>query len=173
MLKKGRMSGVNVYFGLGSNQGDRLGNIRSAVRLLDEALGVHYTALSRIIETESWGFSGQNFLNACILYRIGREGSPEAHGEALLDVCKAVERELGRDDVPEFDSDGRRIYHDRTMDIDILFYGSERIETPRLTVPHPLIRQRPFVMEPLLEIARPSLRRKFPEIFGENVGFLS
>ena len=65
----------------------------------------------------------------------------------------------------EFDKEGRRIYHDRTIDIDILFYGTETIDTESLKVPHPLISQRDFVLIPLREIAKPSLRAAFPELF--------
>ena len=160
------MAFVSVYLGLGSNQGDRLQNLMRALDLLDKGFGCHYTALSRIIETKSWGFKGDKFLNACVLYRIFRKGTPEEQGQEILDLCKEIERSLGRDDTPEFDVDGRRIYHNRTVDIDILFYGTERIETERLTIPHPLIAQRDFVKIPLAEIAKPSLKAAFPELFA-------
>ena len=62
---------------------------------------------------------------------------------------------------------GRRVYQDRSIDIDILFFGDKRILTPDLTVPHPLAAQRPFVMIPLREIARPGLKRAFPDLFRE------
>ena len=160
------MAFVSVYLGLGSNQGDRLQNLMRALDLLDKGFGCHYTALSRIIETKSWGFKGDKFLNACVLYRIFRKGTPEEQGQEILDLCKEIERSLGRDDTPEFDGDGRRIYHNRTVDIDILFYGTERIETERLTIPHPHIAQRDFVKIPLAEIAKPSLKAAFPELFA-------
>ena len=159
------MAFVSVYLGLGSNQGKRQENLLSAVKLLDEAFGTHYSALSRFIETPSWGFKGAKFLNACVLYRLYRHGSPEEHGVEILRICKAVERTLGREDAPEFAADGSRVYKDRPIDIDILFYGKERIDLPELTVPHPLISQRDFVKIPLAEIAKPSLKTAFPEIF--------
>ena len=72
------MAFVNIYFSLGSNIGDRERNITEALRLMDEAFGVHYSALSRLIETKPVGFSGGKFLNAAVLYRIFRpEGSAE------------------------------------------------------------------------------------------------
>ena len=73
---------------------------------------------------------------------------------------------MGRTDLPEYDADGNRIYHSRVIDIDILFFGKEIIDTPELTIPHKGIAERPFVMIPLREIARPSLKKAFPEIFN-------
>ena len=72
---------------------------------------------------------------------------------------------MGRTDPPEYDADGRRIYHSRIIDIDILFYGKEVIETEELTIPHPRIAERDFVKKPLKEIAKKSFREAFPEIF--------
>ena len=160
------MAFVSVYLGLGSNKGDRRKNIDRALELLDEGLGCHYTALSRLIETKAWGFKGDKFLNACVLYRIYRRGTPEEQGREILALCKDIERALGRDEKPEYDADGKRIYHNRTMDIDILFYGNEHIDTEDLTVPHPLIAERDFVKIPLAEIAKPSLRAAFPDLFA-------
>ena len=160
------MAFVRVYLGLGSNLGDRRKNIERALELLDEGFGRHYTALSRLIETKAWGFKGDKFLNACVLYRIYRKGSPEEQGHEILALCKEIERTLGRDEKPEYDADGNRVYHNRTMDIDILFYGTEHIDTEDLTVPHPLIAERDFVKIPLAEIAKPTLRTAFPEYFA-------
>ena len=142
------MAFISVYFGLGSNVGDRLRNIGTAVRMLDEALGSPHTALSRIMETEAWGFEGADFL--------------------MLRICKGIEAALGRQEAVVFDGEGRRVYQNRTMDIDILFYGKERIVSDDLVVPHPLIARRPFVMVPLLEVVRPDLKAVFPEIFVQE-----
>ena len=151
---------VNVYFSLGSNLGDREANILEALRRMDEAFGVHYSALSSLIETEPLGFSGGKFLNAAALDRIPAE-SPLW----TLYMIKSIEREMGRTDPPEYDSEGNRVYHSRIIDIDILFYGREIIDTPELTIPHKGIADRPFVMIPLRQIARLSLRMAFPEYF--------
>lgn len=156
---------VNLYLGLGSNLGDRRENLQRALELLDEAFGTHYTALSDIVETPAWGFDGPPFLNTCVLYRLGRKGTPEAHATEILDICKAVERALGRRTEGERDAGGKRVYHDRPMDIDILFYGAETIQTERLTIPHPGVGERDFVRIPLAQIAKPSLKKAFPEIF--------
>ena len=160
------MAFVNVYLGLGTNQGDRRQNLMRALELLDQGFGRHYEALSPIIETEAWGFEGEPFLNACVLYRIGRKGSPEKHGHEILAFCKRIERALGRADAPEYDAEGRRVYHHRAIDIDILFYGKERIDCEDLQVPHPLIAVRDFVKLPLAEIAKPSLKAAFPDLFA-------
>lgn len=154
---------VNVYFSLGSNLGDREKNISEALRRMDEAFGAHYSALSKIIETEPFGFSGEAFLNAAVLYRIPAE-SPLW----TLYQVKSIEREMGRTDLPEYDAEGNRIYHSRVIDIDILFFGKEIIDTPELTIPHKGISQREFVLIPLKEIARPSLKKNFPEYFKKS-----
>ena len=73
---------------------------------------------------------------------------------------------MGRTDPPEYDGAGNRIYHSRVIDIDILFYGSEHISAPDLIIPHKDIENRPFVMIPLQEVAKPSLKTAFPEYFG-------
>ncbi|MBR3653783.1 MAG: 2-amino-4-hydroxy-6-hydroxymethyldihydropteridine diphosphokinase [Bacteroidales bacterium] len=140
------MRQVPVYFSLGTNQGDRQANIAEALRRLDAAIGRPYEVLSSIIETKSWGFEGPDFLNCVVRYRTARRP------QTLLQICKRIERAMGRRGAPEYDADGRRIYRDRPIDIDILLYGDERIDTPDLQIPHPLMHQRPFVMGPLEEI---------------------
>lgn len=160
---------ISVYFSLGSNIGDRNRNLQDALRLMDEAFGKHYSALSSFIETEPMGFSGDLFLNAAVLYRIQAE-SPLW----TLYQVKSIERKMGRIDAPEYDTEGNRIYHSRVIDIDILFYGSETVDTPELSIPHKGIADRPFVMIPLLEVARPSLKRAFPEYFKkESINILT
>lgn len=162
-INSSAMALVNVYFSLGSNLGDREGNIVEALGRMDEAFGRHYSALSGLIETEPMGFSGDKFLNAAVLYRIPDEGPLWT-----LYQVKEIEREMGRTDAPEYDADGNRIYHSRVIDIDILFYGSETVDLPELTIPHKGMADRPFVMVPLREIARPSLRKAFPEYFNDE-----
>ena len=160
------MAFVSVYFALGSNLGNRRKNIEAALSRLDAALETHYQSLSKIIETRPVGFeSKRTFLNCCVLYRIYRKGRPEEQGRELLRICQEIERELGRTEKSTLDEAGRPVYHDRTLDIDLLFYGKERIDLPELTIPHPRTAERPFVMIPLLEIAKPSLKAAFPEIF--------
>ena len=161
------MERVNVYLGLGSNQGDRDVNLLRAMTLLDETFGTHPERISRIVETPAWGFDGPDFLNLCVLYRLPVKGTPQEHALEILRQVKAVEKALGRtEDEPLFDAEGHRVYHNRPIDIDILCYGAEIIKTEELTVPHPLIGRRDFVKKPLLEISKPDIRTAFPEIFA-------
>ena len=159
------MERVEVYFGLGSNMGEREIMLMRAVNMMDEAFGTHPERISGIIETEADGFAGTPFLNMCLLYRLPRQGTPAEHATEILHTVKAIESALGRTDTPEYAPDGSRIYHDRPIDIDILYYGNEIIETEELTIPHPRIAQREFVKRPLKEISKPALRGAFPEIF--------
>ncbi len=160
------MERVNVYLGLGSNQGNRELNLLKAMNLMDEAFGTHPERISRIIETPAWGFDGQPFLNFCVLYRLPRTGTPEEHATGILRQVKEVEKALGRNlDEPLFDAGGNRIYHDRIIDIDILCYGAFTIHTENLIIPHPLIAERDFARKPLLEISKPEIREAFPELF--------
>ncbi len=130
-----------VYLGLGSNLGDRRGNISAAVRLLGERVG-RVVRVSSMFETEPWGFtSGNMFVNAAVCV----ETSLSPRG--VLEATQAIEREIGR---TEKSVDGR--YHDRTIDIDILLYDDIRVDEPDLKIPHPLMREREFVMRPLGEI---------------------
>ena len=150
---------MTVYLSLGTNKGNRERNIRRALCLLNIALGKRYKAISDIVNTKAAGFEGPDFLNCVAAYDLRL--SPGA----LLRRCKRIERLMGRRDAPEYAPDGSRIYHDRVIDIDILLYGTERIQTEELTVPHPLIGQRDFVKKPLLEISKPKVREAFPELF--------
>ena len=133
---------ATVYLGLGTNIGNRKENLTRAIEALSLALG-HCTAQSSFIETAPWGFDSENaFLNCAVAFET------ELAPLELLDTTEKVEREIGR----TTKSSGC-IYHDRVIDIDILLYGSVVIETPRLTIPHPLMPLRDFVLEPLAEIA--------------------
>ena len=145
-----------VYLGLGTNIGNRRGNLVKAAALLAERVG-DILALSGFMETEPWGFESENlFLNAAI-----KMETPLTPDE-LLSATQAIEREMGR----EKKSDGT--YHDRVIDIDILLYDNRVIEQPGLIVPHPLMQKRLFVMAPLAEIApferHPLLGQTFMEL---------
>jgi 2-amino-4-hydroxy-6-hydroxymethyldihydropteridine diphosphokinase len=159
------MERVDVFLGLGSNEGDRDLNLLKAMNLMDEAFGMHPERISRIVSSPAWGFEGPDFLNLCVLYRLPRKGTPQEHATEILRQVKAIEKALGRKEEAIFDADGKRVYQNRPIDIDILFYGAESIHTDELTIPHPLIGQRDFVKKPLLEISKPAIRETFPEIF--------
>ena len=135
------MRKIELYLSLGSNLGNRRFYLEQAIRLLDEAFGIHYKALSSMIETEPWGFeSTEKFINAAVMYELDFPDtfSPEKAGEAILDICKDIEHSL----------------------------GNERIKTERLTVPHGLIKCRDFVMTPLREVASESAINAFPDLFN-------
>ncbi len=149
------MDEVDVYLGLGTNLGDREANLQKALAFLDEAFGTRYSSLSGFHETEPWGFeSSERFLNAAVKYvlSVPRGTSQSAFSRHILDICKCVERTMGRTGLPEYTSDGRRVYHSRIIDIDILLIGDWHVNETDLKIPHPLMRERDFVMVPLSEI---------------------
>ncbi len=130
-----------AYLSLGSNLGDRHATMQSAILLLDSQAG-SVDRVSSAIETEPWGFESANkFLNMCV--RIITTLSPEQ----LLATTKDIELQLGR---TTKSVNGQ--YHDRPIDIDILTYDDLHINTPSLTLPHPHMHERDFVMIPLREI---------------------
>ena len=149
------MEKVDLYLSLGSNQGDRRQNIENALSLLNIELETPYRAVSSIIETEPWGFdSNDKFLNVAVHYELSlsKGYNPEAEGLMILEICKDIERRLGREGSPEYDKEGNRIYRSRPIDIDILLFGDNKIDCVELTVPHKLMYERDFVMIPLNEI---------------------
>ena len=128
-----------VALGLGSNVGDREGTIRQAVALLTER-GLGVRKVSRIYETPPWGKRDQPpFANAAML------AVTVLSPKDLLQLCKSVERDLGR-------TPGER-WGPREIDIDLLLYDQEIEEGPDLVVPHPLMHERAFVLVPLAEVA--------------------
>ncbi len=133
--------GGSLYLSLGSNLGDRAENLRRAIVLIGERVG-KVQRVSSFIETEPWGFQSEHpFLNAACL--VLTTLSPLE----CLDATQQIERELGR----RTKSSGG-IYHDRPIDIDLLMYDDLQLSTPRLTLPHPHMHERDFVMIPLREI---------------------
>jgi 2-amino-4-hydroxy-6-hydroxymethyldihydropteridine diphosphokinase len=131
-----------VYLSLGSNLGDRAAHLQAARTALARRLALRQ--VSRIYETPPWGYADQpSFLNQV----VGAE--TEMGPEALLIYLKYLEAELGRK--PTFR------YGPRVIDLDILFYDDLVLETPQLTIPHPRLHERAFVLVPLAEIA-PGLR---------------
>ena len=134
-----------LYLLLGTNLGDREANLQTALAALDRAFKGRRLRMSEIMETEACGFSGPPFLNAVVVYRSARKP------ENVLKICKQIERSMGRTDTPEYAPDGSRIYHNRIIDIDILFYGEHSVSTPQLSIPHPQVHSRPFVKQ-LLEM---------------------
>jgi 2-amino-4-hydroxy-6-hydroxymethyldihydropteridine diphosphokinase len=133
------------YLGLGSNVGDRRGALGAAVAALARH-GVEVLASSSVYETEAVGevLDQRDFLNACVRVRTALEP------EGLLDACKAIERELGREP-------GGVRHGPRPIDVDVLLLGDTAHRSERLTLPHPEVTSRRFVLVPLLELD-PDLR---------------
>ncbi|SFS86164.1 2-amino-4-hydroxy-6-hydroxymethyldihydropteridine diphosphokinase [Marininema halotolerans] len=149
-----------VYIGLGTNLGDRIANLVEALERLDQHAGIQVTAISQVYETEPWGLRDQpDFLNLCAALETTR--SPQA----LLDDLLAIERDLHR--VREVR------WGPRTMDLDLLLYGDEKIEEEGLLVPHPRMTHRSFVLVPLADLVPkriiPGTRKSVTEWMEETI----
>lgn len=132
------MGSVRVFLGLGSNLGDRMGNLERGLEILGERIKL--IKVSSIYETEPWGFAEQpSFLN-CVV-----EGETSASPEGVLEILQEAEKRVGRWATFEW---GPRVF-----DADLLFYGNRIMNLPQLTVPHPRIAERAFVLVPMGEIA--------------------
>ena len=130
-----------VYLGIGTNLGDKEGNILRAYELIRDRVG-EIVKCSTLYNTEPWGFESENsFLNSVICVETA------LFPRQLLQTTQQIEREMGRTNKS---TDGK--YHDRIVDIDILLYDDLKVNEPDLVIPHPLMKERDFVMKPLLEI---------------------
>jgi len=129
-----------VFLGLGSNLGEREANLRAALDGIGSLPNTRVVAVSGFLESAPWGVEDQPpFVNAAAEIRTALEP------EALLAAVKQIERDVGR--VPTFR------WGPRLIDIDILLFGQRRVKTVELTLPHPHVLDRPFVWQPLEEIA--------------------
>jgi 2-amino-4-hydroxy-6-hydroxymethyldihydropteridine diphosphokinase len=132
---------TTAYVGIGSNLGEPERQIAAALELLTAEDGIELVAVSTLRETEPVGYRDQpNFLNGAAA--VETDLSPQALLERLL----AIERRLGR-----VRGDGPR-FGPRTIDLDLLLYGDQTLDEPGLTVPHPRLTKRRFVLEPLAEL---------------------
>lgn len=133
---------ATMYLSLGTNLGDRRRNLSCALELIAAEVGTILSS-SDIIETEPWGFESSNrFLNMVV--KVDTDLNPVD----ALHVTQDIEHRLGR---TEKSVNGQ--YHDRLIDIDLLMYDNITVSTPELTLPHPHMHERRFVMEPLAQIA--------------------
>ncbi len=149
-----------VHIGIGSNLGNRKENCLKALDLLS-ARGIVIGKQSSLYETEPWGVEDQpKFMNMAAEIETGLEPLK------LLETLKSVEEEMGR-------KEGYR-WGPRVIDLDILFFGDMVIECPELTIPHPLMHEREFVLRPLAEIApdkvHPVLKKTVTELLAEIGG---
>jgi 2-amino-4-hydroxy-6-hydroxymethyldihydropteridine diphosphokinase len=128
-----------IFLSLGSNVGDREANLRAAITALEGA-GVRVRRMSSLYETEPVDFLEQPWFLNCVL-----EGETDAPAQTLLKELRRIEARMGS---KKLVAKGPRL-----LDMDILLYGDETVDTPELQVPHPRMKERRFVLEPLAEIA--------------------
>lgn len=149
-----------AYLSLGTNLGNKEENLRAAMKLIEEQIG-NIVSQSAFYTSEPWGFMSENsFLNNVVA--VSTTMSPEK----LLETTQHIEFTLGR---TRKSVNGQ--YADRLIDIDILFYEQQVTNTPTLTLPHPLMHRRLFVLEPLNQIAptltHPILKKDINTLFRE------
>ena len=131
-----------LYLSLGTNLGDRRSNLETALTLIGQRIGT-VQSTSSIVETEPWGFESPNrFLNMVAKVQTGMDPLDVLH------TAQEIEKQMGRTV-----KSSNNVYHDRIIDIDILLYDGLVLKTHELTIPHPLMYKRSFVMQPLAEIA--------------------
>ncbi|MCM8759290.1 MAG: 2-amino-4-hydroxy-6-hydroxymethyldihydropteridine diphosphokinase [Candidatus Omnitrophica bacterium] len=148
---------VEIFIGIGSNKGNRKNNISKAIELLTEK--VELIKISKIYKTQPQeGVRGGWFLNGVIM------GKTSLTPEMLLKFLQSIEQDLGRPANHKKNSE-------RTIDLDILFYGNKIIEKHNLTIPHPRLDRREFVLKGLMEICpdfvHPNLKKSIKQIWQE------
>ena len=132
---------IKVFLSLGTNLGNKQDNLLKANNEIREEIGL-VSKLSRIYETTAWGFeSKDNFLNQVIVVET------DMNPFQLINSCLAIEKKMGRE------RKNSKNYESRIIDIDILFYGEEIDNGEGLQIPHSMLHQRRFILEPLNEIA--------------------
>jgi 2-amino-4-hydroxy-6-hydroxymethyldihydropteridine diphosphokinase len=151
---------VIAYLSLGSNKGDRIGYIQQTAGLLGADSGITIVRSSAFYESEPWNMNTKNwFVNAVI--EIKTNYSPFE----LLEICQRIERQLGR--VQKTSSE----YEDRTIDIDILFYGKDIINEKDLKIPHKYVHLRAFTLVPMMELnadfVHPELHKTIVEMHSD------
>lgn len=150
---------TRAYISLGSNMGDKVASLKQAVELLQAHEHIQVIRVSSIYDTDPVGYEDQD-----VFMNIVAEVETELTGEELLTVCQSIEQELKRVRVVRWGP--------RTMDLDIILYGDEVIDTPILTVPHPRMHERAFVLVPLVElnaeVIHPVHRKSAEELLSEN-----
>lgn len=150
----------SVVLSLGSNLADRRSFIERAGRELSQRVG-NIVRASSVRESESWGFSSHPFLNQVV------EVQTALLPEEMLRVTQQIEQDLGRTEKSGRDAQGNPIYHDRTIDIDLLWYEGEHREGEKLTLPHPHIADREFILVLLVEIYGNQIIAPFEKSFQE------
>jgi 2-amino-4-hydroxy-6-hydroxymethyldihydropteridine diphosphokinase len=133
-----------IYLSLGSNRGNRIDLLNRAMGLISQKIGP-IALKSPVYETAPWGFTDEiPFLN------LAAEVHTQLEPEQLLALLLGIERSFGRDRLADTGSyRGNKVYHSRTIDIDILFFNDQVVNSPDLAIPHPLIAERRFVLVPM------------------------
>lgn len=149
-----------VYLSLGSNKGDRIGYIQQATSLLGGCAGINIIRTSSFYECEPWNMDSKTwFVNAVV--EIKTSLTPIE----LLETCQRIEQQLGRVRTTS------KTYEDRTIDIDILFYGKDIIQEDNLQIPHKYVHLRAFTLVPMLELnaefIHPELHKSIIDIHSD------
>jgi len=132
-----------VILSLGGNIGDREAYLSRATHFINERIG-EIVKQTPVVETEAWGFNAAPFLNRLLYVKTS------LNPFELLEQTQIIEKDLGRTKKTSY-LNGKAQYTDRTIDIDILFYEDAIIQTPNLTIPHPQIYNREFIMNLLTD----------------------
>jgi len=149
-----------VFIGFGSNQGEKRLNVLKSLELLRQQPRIQVDRVSSLYKTEPVGVTDQDwFLNGALT------AETDLPPEALLDLIAAIERCLGRVRTT--------FWGPRTIDLDILFYGRLQLHSSRLTVPHPRLHERRFVLAPLVEIAPDWIHPQFAVTLRELLARLA
>jgi len=147
-----------LYLSIGSNLGEKLQNLQDAVFLLGKDVG-KITAISNVYRSASWGFEADDFLNACL--ELDTTSSPDV----VLKQVLSIEKKMGRE---RFKESG---YESRSIDIDLLYYENNVLHSDTLTLPHPKLQERKFVLLPLADIApqfyHPTLKKDTRNLLQE------
>ena len=149
-----------LYLSIGTNLGDRQSNLDTALTLIGQDIGT-VKAVSKVIETEPWGYESDNrFLNMAL--KVETMLTPQQ----ALSATRSIELSMGRKE-----KSSNRKYKDRVIDIDLLMYDDLITDSPELTLPHKLMHKRRFVLEPLAQIApgleHPVLHKTIKELLEE------
>lgn len=144
-----------VYIGIGSNKGNRINNIKKSIKLMEEN-NIKIQKLSSFYETSPVGKTDQSWFINCVI-----KGKTDSTALELLNTLQKIERKLHRK--------RKEKWGPRTIDLDLLLYNSDVIKTRDLTIPHPLMHSRKFVLKPLLEISpklrHPEYKKSFSSMF--------
>lgn len=155
-----------VVLSLGSNLLRRDFFLLKATELINCKVG-KVIRKSSVFETESWGFDSYPFLNQVLI------AETNYLPEEVLEITQEIEKELGRTEKSGHDVQGNPIYHDRTIDIDILLFEDEIRNTPSLTIPHPLMTQRLFILQPLIELFEDQIIPPFTKSFKQLANIIT